>query len=156
WVEFLDQQTTRRWRLYLLALVLYALALFSKTTACTLPAALLLILWLEKKPIRWSRLAQVVPFVMMGVAMGVVSMWWERHHQGTEGEVFKLGPLERVLIASRAIWFYAAKLVWPANLTFNYPRWVIHPADALAYIWLAAGVGMGALIYWLRRFVGRG
>src|SRR5258705_10010340 len=39
WIEFLDQQTTRRWRLYLLALVLYALALLSKTTACTLPAA---------------------------------------------------------------------------------------------------------------------
>src|SRR5947208_13423132 len=54
WVEFLDQQTRRRWRLYLLALVLYALALLSKTTACTLPAALLLILWLQKKRISWE------------------------------------------------------------------------------------------------------
>src|ERR1044071_5100952 len=34
-----------RWTAYALSLVFYQLALFSKTTACTRPAALLLILW---------------------------------------------------------------------------------------------------------------
>ena len=72
WVEFLDQQTTRRWRLYLLALVLYALALLSKTTACTLPVALLLILRLRKKSVTKGTLLQVVPFVVLGIAMGLL------------------------------------------------------------------------------------
>src|SRR2546430_4426673 len=45
------EQTKHRWLSYVLALVVYALALFSKTTACTLPAALLLILWLQRKRI---------------------------------------------------------------------------------------------------------
>src|SRR6266508_668142 len=72
WVEFLDQQTRRRWRLYLLALVLYALALLSKTTACTLPVALLLILRLRKKSVTKGTLLQVVPFVVLGIAMGLL------------------------------------------------------------------------------------
>src|SRR5213078_1167600 len=103
WVEFLEQQTTRRWRLYLLALILYVLALLSKTTACTLPAALLLILWLQKRPINKERLVQVVPFLILGIAMGLLTVWWERYHQGTRGPLFALSPIERILIASRAV-----------------------------------------------------
>ena len=153
WVEFVEEPP--RWRWYGMALMFFTLALASKTTACTLPAAMLLILWLKQRPIGWSRLAQTVPFLALGVGMGMVSMWWERHHQGTEGKTFALGLLERLLIASRAVWFYAGKLLWPANLTFNYPRWVIHPAEALAYGWLVAGAGLGAVIHYARWFAGR-
>jgi len=155
WVEFLDQQTTRRWRLYLLALLLYALALLSKTTACTLPAALLLILWLQKRPINKERLVQVVPFLVLGIAMGLLTVWWERYHQGTRGPLFALGPIERILIASRAVWFYLGKLFWPANLTFIYPRWTVSPTHPLDYAWLVGGAGFCAAISFARRYVGR-
>src|SRR6266480_2209184 len=155
WVEFLDQQTSRRWRLYSLALVLYALALFSKTTACTLPAALLLILWLQKRPITKERLVQVIPFVVLGIAMGLLTVWWERYHQGTHGPLFALGPVERILIASRAVWFYLSKLFWPSNLTFIYPRWIVSATHLLDYAWLAALGGLCAAICFARRYVGR-
>jgi protein O-mannosyl-transferase len=155
WVRFVDAGQNR-WRWYGLTLLFYALALFSKTTACTLPVALLLILWLQRKPIRWSRVVQIVPFLLMGVAMGLVSMWWERHHQGTEGELYSIPLLERILVASRAIWFYLGKLLWPAGLTFNYPLWKINVADPLAYVWLVAAIGMCGLIFYVRRFIGRG
>ena len=155
WVEFLDQQTRRRWRLYLLALVLYALALLSKTTACTLPAALLLILWLRKKSVTKGTLLQVVPFVVLGIAMGLLTIWWERYHQGTHGPLFALGLIERILVASRAVWFYLGKLFWPSNLTFIYPRWTVSPTDPLQYAWLAALGGLCALISFARRYVGR-
>src|SRR5207253_8415601 len=52
WIAFIDERTKRRWLFYGLALILYLLALSAKTTACTLPAALFLILWLQNKPIR--------------------------------------------------------------------------------------------------------
>jgi protein O-mannosyl-transferase len=155
WVEFLDQQTRRRWRLYLLALVLYALALLSKTTACTLPAALLLILWLRKKSVTKETLLQVVPFVVLGIAMGLLTIWWERYHQGTRGPLFALGLIERILIASRAVWFYLGKLFWPSNLTFIYPRWIVSPTDPRQYAWLAALGGLSAAIFFARRYVGR-
>src|SRR6266576_780795 len=156
WVEFLDQQTSRRWRLYSLALVLYALALFSKTTACTLPAALLLILWLQKRPITKERLIQIVPFVILGIGMGLLAVWWERYHQGTNRAVFPfLNPIDRILVASRAVWFYLSKLICPTNLTFIYPRWNISPAHPLDFIWLLAGIALCAVIYFARCYVGR-
>src|SRR5262249_41144255 len=139
-----------------LALVCFALALFSKTTACTLPVALLLILWLKNIPIGTKRLLQVAPFFAIGLVMGLVTMWWERHHIGTSGGEFTIGWMERILIATRGVWFYLAKLVWPASLTFSYPRWAPSPANPVAYIWLVLGILFCAMIYFARRFVGRG
>src|SRR5437870_2504807 len=83
WFAFVDERTKRPWRFYWLALILYMLALSAKTTACTLPAALLLILWLQKKPINRERILQIAPFFLLGLGMGLVSVWWERYHQGT-------------------------------------------------------------------------
>ena len=40
--------------------------------------------------------------------------------------------MERGLIAGRALWFYAAKLLVPLNLTFIYPRWAIDATAGLA------------------------
>jgi tetratricopeptide (TPR) repeat protein len=153
WIEFVGDRSKRFW--HWLALVFYALALFSKTTACTLPAALLLILWLKGRPIDWRRLAQVVPFLAMGLGMGLLTIWWERFRHGTQGKLFSMGLLERILVASHALWFYAGKLLWPVNLTFSYPRWAIEPAHPSAYGWLVMGIGSGAAIYFTRRFVGR-
>jgi len=156
WIAFIDKRTRRPWRFYGLALIFYLLALSAKSTACTLPAALLLVLWLQKKPINKRRLLQIVPFVIMGIGMGLLAVWWERYHQGTSRAVFTfLGPMERVLVASRAVWFYLGKLIWPADLTFIYPKWTISSTHLGNYIWLLAGIGLCVAIYFSRRYVGR-
>lgn len=156
WTEFVEERPKPAWRYYGVALILYGLALCSKATACTLPAALLLVLWLQHKPVSITRWLQVVPFVVMGLGMGLVAMWWERYHQGTEGGVFSISLPERFLIAGHAVWFYLGKLLWPVNLAFSYPRWKIHPGDPLAYGWLAALAALAVAIYLFRRFFGRG
>src|SRR5438270_12888582 len=156
WVEFVDEQTKHRWFFYVLALVLYALALFSKTTACTLPAALLLVLWLQGQRINQRRLLQLVPFVILALGMGLLTVWWERYHQGTHGPIFAISPPERLLIANRAIWFYLGKLFWPSNLTFIYPRWHIAPSNLLDYAPFLGIVGIAAAIYLTRRQLSRG
>ena len=159
WTAFVEERTKRPWLFYGLALVLYLLALTAKTTACTLPAALFLILWLQKKPISWKRILQIIPFLILGLAMGALAMWWERYHQGTTRTLFTfLSPIERVLVASRAVWFYLSKLLWPSNLTFIYPRWDIAPNRLLDYSWLFAGAALCLAIYLLRsrsRGIGR-
>jgi tetratricopeptide (TPR) repeat protein len=156
WIAFVDTDTGRRRLFYGLALILYALALSAKTTACTLPAALFLILWLQKKPINRARILQIVPFLLLGLGMGLLAMWWERYHQGTSRAIFPfLTPIERILVASRAVWFYLSKLVWPSNLTFIYPRWNISPADLLDYSWLLMAIVLCVAIYFARRYVGR-
>src|SRR5947208_3914277 len=155
WTQFIDARERRSWRFYRLALVFYVLALSAKSTACTLPAALFLILWLQKKRIDWPRVLQIAPFVVLGLTMGLIAVWWERYHVGTRGAMFAMGPLERLIVATHAAWFYLGKLFWPAKLTFMYPQWTITPSNPLAYIWLVAGIALCVAIYFARRYVGR-
>jgi hypothetical protein len=70
WLAFIGKSS---WRLYALTFLLYLLALFAKTTACTMPAVMLLTLWLLKRPIHRQRMIQIAPFVVTGVAMGLFS-----------------------------------------------------------------------------------
>jgi protein O-mannosyl-transferase len=154
WIGFLRPAAARKW--YVLALVSYLLALLSKTTACTLPAALILVLWLKYKPLNWRRWMQVAPFVLLGLLMGLVTVWWEHYHQGTRGEAFSMSLPARILLASHAIWFYLGKLLWPANLMFSYPRWVIQPANPFAWSWLLAAGAAAAVVWLVRRRLGRG
>ena len=156
WIAFIEERTRRPWVFYCLALIFYVLALSAKATACTLPAALFLILWLREKPITMRRLIQIVPFVVLGIGMGLLAVWWERYHQGTNRGLFTfLSPMERILVASRAVWFYLSKIFWPSNLTFIYPRWNISPANLIDYIWLVAGIAACVAIYFSRRYFGR-
>ena len=155
WTAFLDEENRHHWRFYALALILYVLALCAKSTACTLPAVFFLILWLQRKRIDWPRVAQIAPFFVLGLTMGLIAIWWERYHQGTRGPMFAMGPLERLIVATHAVWFYLGKLFWPARLTFIYPQWKIEADNPLSYSWLAALIALCAAIYFARRLVGR-
>jgi len=159
WVKFVfDNQAGRKTiLLYACSLVFCALSLFSKTTACMLPAALVLILWLKNSPITVKRLLQIVPYIAMGIGDGLLVMWWEKYHQGTGYVNFGLGVTEKVLIAGKALWFYLWKLVWPVNLTFiSYPRWNIDATDVWQYAWPVSFAAVMAAGWLLRKRTGRG
>src|SRR5205823_5889159 len=142
WIAYADAKDKHRRILYAAALVFYLLALCAKSTACTLPAALLLVLWLKKKSIERRALLEIIPFVVLALGIGLVAVWWEKYHQGTRMLV-SLGPVERLLIASRAVWFYLGKIFWPAKLTFIYPQWRIDPTNPIAYLWPIALASAG-------------
>jgi tetratricopeptide (TPR) repeat protein len=157
WVKFIRKPAAPAWGFYGLALWFEALALFSKTTACTLPAALLLVLWWRRETIGWRRILQVLPFLLMGLAMGVVSVWWEKHlgdYADPDAGV-RFGFAGKMVIATRAVWFYAVKVFWPLNLTFIYPRWEIDPRAPLQYLGLAGCMVFALLLWWRRRVLGR-
>ena len=156
WVKFAQKPGAPQWSFYWLALF-HAFALFSKTTACTLPAALLLVLWWRREAIGWRRILQVLPFLLMGVAMGLVSVWWEEHLGDYVPEAgVHFGFVEKALIATRAVWFYAGKVFWPVNLTFSYPRWEIDARAPLQYLGLVGCVVFALLLWWRRHTLGRG
>jgi tetratricopeptide (TPR) repeat protein len=155
WVEYVDPRGRPSRFYYFAALAFYALALSAKSTACTLPAALVLILWLGQKRLDRKRLLEIAPFVLLAILFGLLAVWWEKYHQGTSTLV-ALNPIERVLVASRAIWFYLGKIFWPSKLTFIYPQWRIDPANPIAYSWLAACVASAVVIAFSGRFFGRG
>jgi len=144
------------WFFYTLSLLFFALALFSKTTACTLPFAFLLLEWWKHKPITRRTLVRLLPFLLMALAMGLITIWWEQNHQGVKGKLTGISLLDRLLIATRAIWFYLGKLIWPENLSFNYPHWQIDPADPSSWIWPALTAAVIAACVFGRRRLNRG
>ncbi len=156
WQVFVAGKRRGEFPLYLLALVLYVLALAAKTTACTLPAALLLILWLKRGSIRAVRVVQVLPFLALGLGAGLLTIWWEKYHQGTQGQMFALGISERLLVAARAFWFYLEKLAWPFDLAFSYPRWTLVTGQLTDFVWAGGLLLLVLLLLILRRWVGRG
>jgi tetratricopeptide (TPR) repeat protein len=111
------------------AFALFVLALLSKSVTATLPAVLLVVLWWRRGRIDLKRdVAPLAPFFAAGAAFGALTVWAERTLIGARGSGFEFTVIDRILVAGRAVWFYLAKLVWPANLIFIYPRWTIDPA----------------------------
>ncbi|MBW2697627.1 MAG: tetratricopeptide repeat protein [Deltaproteobacteria bacterium] len=155
WHRYLERSPQHAPYVYLLSLALYALALTSKATACTLPATLLILTWLRGDRIDRRRLAELTPFVLLGLAMGLLVMFWERFHIGTEGERFGMSLTDSFLVASRAVWFYLGKLVWPTGLTFSYPRFEVDPSNPAHYLPLLAGAVLIWILWRSREQIGR-
>ncbi len=151
WLRFVERTLSNRWVWYALALLSACLALFAKTTACTLPAALFLVSWYRRIPMDRRLGLALLPFVAAGIAMGCLSIWWEGHLGNRGAEVVQsLNWLQRALLAGHALWFYIGKLVWPSHLCFSYGRWNIDPKDPLQYLSLAAALAI-AFLFWRKR-----
>ena len=60
------------------------------------------------------------------------------------------------LIAGRAVWFYAGKLLWPRPLTFIYPRWDIDAADWTQWLFPLSAAAVPVALWLLRHRLGRG
>jgi protein O-mannosyl-transferase len=148
WLHFEERRQLRTW---VLALLLFVLALCSKTVTATFPAALLLVHWWRRGRPSWRRdVVPLLPFFALGAVAGLFTIWVERRLVGAEGTAFDLSAAQRGLIAGRAAWFYLGKLVWPADLVFIYPRWNVDPVALSQYLYPAAALAaVGGL--WARR-----
>jgi Flp pilus assembly protein TadD len=156
WLRREEAATRRgRARAYATALALFLAALLAKTVTCSLPAALLVVQWWRKGRLRAADVVPLVPFFALGVAAGLGTAWLEAHHVGARGAEWSLGLAERGLIAGRALWFYAAKLAWPAGLTFVYPRWEIDAASVAQWAFPAAAVLVVVALWLARHRLGR-
>ncbi len=145
-----DRGRTMRW--YALALALFALAVLSKTTTATLPAALLVIFWWKRGRLTWKGdVRPLLPFFFVGAGEGLFTAWVEFQMIGAQGSEFGSPWLERCLLASRAAWFYLGKLLWPADLIFMYPRWQVSRAIAWQYLPPLAVLATLAVLWLLRR-----
>ncbi len=148
---FLRFSHTRRWLWYTGATLAFGAALLTKTVTATLPASLLVVLWWHEGRLSWRRhILPLLPWLLAGAAMGLFSGWVERHFLGADGQDFAISPIERLLIAGRAFWFYAGKAFWPWPLTFMYPRWAVSGAAWWQYLFPLSMASAG-IVAWLVR-----
>jgi protein O-mannosyl-transferase len=155
-LAYLRYDETRARSRHVFATIWFVLALLTKTVTATLPAALLVITWWRRGRIDWRRdVLPLVPWFMLSLAAGIITASFEHNQIGAQGADFDLGPIERGLLATRALCFYFTKLLWPAPLIFIYPRWNIDPT--VAWQWTFPIVVLGVVAgLWVWRKKNRG
>jgi protein O-mannosyl-transferase len=137
---------------YGVASAFFVMALFTKTVTATLPAALLVILWWQRRRLSWRRdVVPLIPWFALSAAGGLLTAWVERSFIGAEGAPFELTLLQRFLLAGRVVWFYLGKLIWPFDLMFIYPRWSVSSAIWWHYLFPVAAVLVVGAAWFIRR-----
>jgi Flp pilus assembly protein TadD len=152
----LPEDGAPRARLYALSLACFACALLSKTVTCTLPVALALVVWWKTGRVSRRRAVALVPLAAVGAVAASMTAWLERHYVGAAGDEWTLSFPARCLVAGRAPWFYAAKLVWPSGLSFVYTRWTVDPGVWWQWMFPLAAVAVVVLLAALARRLGLG
>ena len=146
-----DQRRTVRW--YLGALGAFVLALLTKTVTGTLPGALLVAVWWLRGRLSWKRdVMPLVPFLLLGAGFGLGTASWELEFNNVVGPDFQFTLVERALIAGRVVWFLLAKLFWPADLIFIYPRWQIDAGAWWQYLFPLGVAACVASLWAIRRW----
>ncbi|MBT0664857.1 tetratricopeptide repeat protein [Geobacter pelophilus] len=141
---------------YVAAFFFFVLALLSKTVTATLPAAILLLIWWRDGRIVRKDTARLLPFFVVGVAMGLFTAHLEKTLVSATGAEWNFSTVERILIAGRAVWFYAGKLLWPDPLIFSYPKWHIDAGQWAQYLFPVGVFAVLGVSYRFRGIIGRG
>jgi tetratricopeptide (TPR) repeat protein len=149
-----ERETPREWKWLGVSLLLFLCALLGKSVTCTLPVVLGIIIWWKRPRLRAADFIPLVPYFFLAIPLALLTAWLEAHHVGAAGPEWVLSGMHRVMLAGHAVCFYFAKLIWPANLTFIYPRWRFESAWFLLFPAIALG-GL-ALLWTLRRRIGKG
>ena len=151
-LTYFRYDTDRTARHYATSLGLFVVALLTKSVTATLPGVLLLVCWWRRGRLDWRRdVLPTVPFFALGAAAGLFTAWIERTFIGAEGGEFHFRLIERGLIAGRAIWFYLGKILWPRELSFEYPRWSIDQAATWQYAYPVGVLALLAACWFFRR-----
>ena len=150
WIGFVETPTAKR---YGLALGLFTAGLLSKSIVVTLPAALLVWHWWRWGRVTRADLTRLAPFFAVALVVTALDLSF---YATREPLALGYSLVERVLIAARALWFYAGKLLWPADLAVIYPLWEIDAADPAAWAYVLAAAALPAALWFGRSRLGRG
>ena len=146
---YLSFDQSRRRSSYWLATLLFTMALLTKTVTATLPAGLLIVIWWRRGRLSLRRdIAPLMAWFAGGASAGLFTAWVERRFIGAEGG---LSLMDKCLLAPRIMLFYLAKLVWPFDLTFVYPRWTVDASVWWQYLFPLGLLMLGAGLMVLAR-----
>lgn len=105
---------------HLLVFVLHACALMSKGTAVTLPVALLLLDFQQRRPFSAALILEKVPLFALSIVFGLVAIHFQREIGATNSGLPSMTLYQRLSISSFAGLFYLGKTFIPTNLSAFY------------------------------------
>lgn len=120
---YLRFDDTGRARWYWLACHAFLLALLTKSAAVMLPVVLLGCLWWRHGALRARDWQNTVPFFILALVSGCVTIWFQSHRALQDVIVRDSDFNVRLAEAGWMPWFYLWKAVWPVDLMVIYPRW---------------------------------
>src|SRR4030095_10742478 len=108
-------------------------------------------LW-QRKPLTIQRIGPLVPLFVIGLALALHTANLERSNVGAVRPGFGFSLMQRLIIASNALAFYAKQLIAPWPLIFIYERWGIDSTRLLWYVPLFAEllIAAAALVLYAR------
>ncbi len=145
---FLRFDVDKRHGWYALAIACGLAAMLSKPSTVVLPLVLLLCIWWERGCWKRTDIVRIVPFFGLAVGLSALTIIEQRGQILRAGTTeWQLGPAERLVVAGKIIWFYAAKVVWPVRLTFVYPRWEVDASSLWSLVPTLALVVVGVTLW---------
>ncbi len=154
WIDHEESPSRGR---YFLALGWFIVAMLCKTTGVMFPVVILLYAWWRRGRIAWNDLEASVPFFVVSLVLGAVTVFAEKHYFAVrlEQEVAPLGFVSQLACAGLAISFYFSNCFWPVGLMPIYPKWDVRDPSLFQYLpWAVLAVALGWL-WWRRERFGR-
>jgi len=147
---WIDYDTRGKRNDYFWTLGLFLAAMLCKTTVVMFPVVILLYAWWKRGRVGWDDLKASAPFFMISLGLGLVTIWFLRHHAIGEVIIPVGGFFPRLALAGLSLAFYFSKCDWPAGLMTIYPKWAIDPPSLIQFLpWPILGGIVGWL--WLNR-----
>ncbi|HVZ63407.1 MAG TPA: tetratricopeptide repeat protein [Lacunisphaera sp.] len=149
---YLGFDADRRPGRYALATGLFVCALLCKSITATLVPIIWVVQWWQRGRLEARRdVLPLLPWLAIGAALGLFTVWYERVYAHAHGASFDLSLAQRTLLAGRAVVFYLQALAWPSDLMFVYPRWVPDAGAPWPYLFPGAVLAGGLLLVGLAR-----
>jgi len=129
----------KTWML-IITFLLFTCSLLSKAMAVTFPVVLFLIDYYRKRSFSWKMVLEKVPFLILSVIFGIISLRLQSLSAIEEFETFSL--IQRAMHASYGFFTYIAKFLIPVNLSAFYPYPMITDTGFLPQVFRLAPFGI--------------
>ena len=152
---YLKFLSTRNLKYYLLTLMTFIAAIFSKYISVSFALIPLFYgFWLrgriERREIKLS-----LPFISIGILVGLNAVFTEIYNVGARGAEWSLPYLDKMVLIGKTTLFYIHKVVYPKEFIFIYPKWQLDVLSILEWLPILFILSSILLLFLYRKRVNR-
>ncbi|MGB0930656.1 MAG: tetratricopeptide repeat protein [Chitinophagales bacterium] len=151
-IAYIRYIKTHKWSYFVVGLLLFTLALFSKPAAIILPLMLFLFDFWFKRPLNIKTIAEKIPFFILAFLFSYLTL----QAQSAMGAVVSLNaytPFTRFMAACYGFSMYIIKMIVPHQLAVYYPYPLLNDGfPAFYYIFPVLSVAIGVFTLYSLRF----